>query len=331
MKYIVLAAGSGVGSITAINNLPKCLIKINGKTVIQNVEEVCFENNITDINIVGGFEILKIMQEYPEHKYFYNEKWEKTNSLYSLHKVINIVNDDIIVSYSDVIHDADTISNLIQHAENINIIYDSLWRNRYENRDIDNIEKVFNSNMDLVGEFAGLCFIPKKSLPDIRVKTSELLHKNLKFSILDLIAEMLKSNDILLTDVKGNWAELDSIQDVNHFKFGTKAETLESLRNRLVLSSVLEQYTFSVSDYIKDKNNVFLSIQSNLKSKLLVVRSSALDEDTHDTSNAGNYKSVLKVLKDDISALEKSIEMVVDSYNKGGRSQNNNHQVLVQP
>ena len=86
MKYIVLAAGKGIDSFSEEKNLPKCLLKFDNKTVIDNILEIANDLNLSDINIIGGYEILKIMNKYPSLKYFYNEKWDNTNSLYSLSK-----------------------------------------------------------------------------------------------------------------------------------------------------------------------------------------------------------------------------------------------------
>jgi choline kinase len=331
MKYVVLAAGSGIDSITSLNNIPKCLLDINGKTVIQNIEEICNSNNIEDINIVGGFEILKIIEKYPYHKFFYNERWKETNSLYSLHKAINIINDDIIVSYSDIVHNSDTIKNLIHNTNKIRVIYDSLWESRYEDRRADYLEKIFNTNGEMLGEFAGLFFIPKDQVPDVKVKIDQLLDSNLKSSILDLINLLLKLDAAEIVDIHGNWAELDSLQDIEHFKFGTKAETLKSLQGKLKLSFILDQYTFNIEDYKDNKNIIINNIQSKLSSKLLVVRSSALNEDTHNSSNAGSYESILKVIKDDHSNVKDSIEMVIGSYTKNNQLQNDKNQILIQP
>lgn len=331
MNYLILAAGSGIDSIESNNNIPKCLLDINGKSVIDNIEIICSDNNIENISIVGGFEILKIMEKYPKHKLFYNEKWKDTNSLYSLQKAIDILDDDMIVSYSDIIHKSDTVKKLIKNKKNINVVYDSLWETRYKNRDVTKFEKIYDINNNLVGEFTGLFFIPKEKIPQLRKKLSKLLNQKINATVLDLINLISNDKDIELIDIRGNWTELDSIQDIEHFEFGTKSETLKSLQNKLKKSLVLEQITFNVGDFEKNKNNIITNIQSKLNSKLLVVRSSALNEDTHNSSMAGSYESILKVIKDDDINLKNSIEIVINSYTKNNQDQDTNNQILVQP
>lgn len=331
MKYIVLAAGKGNSSFDLKLQLPKCLLKIDNKTVIDNILEIAKKNNISDVNIVAGFEILKIMENYPSLKYFYNENWENTKSLYSLSKVVNIFDSDLIISYSDIIHRKQTILKLIKNRETVNVVYDSKWKSRYENRDSTKVEKIYNKKAELKGEFTGLLYIPKSQIDGLIFNMNKLLSIDISATILDLIELLIYSSEVNLIDVNGNWAELDSVQDIEHFKFGTKAETLNTLKLKVKKSKILEQYTFTVDDYTKNKDEVINDIKNKLQSKLLVVRSSALNEDTHNSSMAGNYESILKVPINKDSILSQAIEKVIESYTKGKQGQDSKNQILVQP
>jgi len=326
MKYIILAAGKDKNSIEKI---PKCLRTVDNKTVLAGLVDTFSNNSAVDIYLVGGFEILQIMEKHPGLNYFYNEKWQDTKSLYSLSKAFIMLNSDSFISYSDVAHSNETLK-LIQQ-DRVNVFYDSLWKTRYENRDLNNIEKVIDSEGRLLGEFSGLLHIPRKELNRIKSLTKDLLGKNIKATLLDLINSATQENHVNFIDVSGNWAELDSVQDMRHFKFGTKAETLNDLKPKLKKSQVLEQYTFTVGQYAENQKIIVQDIQNKLSSKLLVVRSSALNEDTEKSSMAGNYESILKVDKDSVDALKDALWLVGESYKKNSQAQNNNNQVLVQP
>lgn len=345
MKYIILAAGKGIDSFSEEKNLPKCLLKFDNKTVIDNIFEIASSLNISDINLIGGYEILKIMSNYPSLKYFYNEKWENTNSLYSLFKILKYLDDDILISYSDTIYSKNIVKKMIFNKKEINIAYDSLWEKRYEGRETKNneIEKIFSIknklsfskklvNNNFLGEYAGLVYIPKNKIKDIKIIIEKIIIKNEKASILCMLDSLsINDNKLNLIDIKGNWAELDSIQDLEHFKFGTKAETLNSLKDRLRLSKILDQYTFIVKDFLSNSQKIINEIQKNLDTKLLIVRSSALNEDTHNSSMAGNYESVLKVSIDNKQIIKESILEVINSYTKNNQKQNKDNQILVQP
>jgi len=347
MKYILLAAGEGIRFIEKQKNLPKCLVKIKDKTILDNIVDIASKLNIKDIHLIGGFEILKIMQKYPSLKYHYNEKWEKTGTLYSLSKALDVLDDDIIISYTDIVYTEKSIAQLISTDKDLAIGYDSSWETRYEGRqhEMRLIEKVYrgqtqyfltNSEMgkaNLLGEYAGVVYIKKNQLFNIQNSIQMILEKDPQATILDFITGVMA--DPLVTcnavDMKDNWAETDSRQDIENFKFGTKAETLHSLEHVLKKSKVLGQVTFSVEDYLKDPKEILGIIQKNINSPYLAVRSSALNEDTHLASMAGNYKSVLKVPMADFEILKKAISGVIQSYEKGGQVQNIHNQILVQP
>jgi len=347
LKYIVLAAGKGIESIQDESSLLKCLVSLqNNKNIIDNILDIASELKIKDLSIIGGYKILEIMKQYPQLKYFYNEKWEETNSLYSLSKAIEYMDDDILISYSDTLYTKETIEKIIQKNEKINIVYDSYWKKRYEGKPyIDNeVEKIYKLHenqlkfskeeldLEIEGEFTGLLYLPKHEILNFKKAISLKLQQNTKASLLEFLDSYIKHRkNINLIDIKGNWAELDSVQDIEHFSFGTKAETLNTLKNKISIAKVLEQFTFTVLDYRNNSKEVLKNIQNSFKEKLLVVRSSAINEDTHSSSMAGNYESILKVEKDNTSILQDAIEKVVNSYLKNNQQQDDNNQVLIQP
>lgn len=325
-KLIILAAGKSKKVFSEA--VPSCLEIIDNKTILDNLINIANNNNINDYYIVGGYKILDIMQKYPDIKYYYNEKWEETKSLYSLSKSYSCFDENILISYSDIVHASETLAKI--DKKKINVFYDSTWENRYEDRDINSVEKVYDNNKNLIGEYAGLIYIPKNKSLYIKSLVKELLKNNKKETLINLINKLSFELEINYIDISGNWAELDSVQDVEHFKFGTKAETLFSLKNKITKSQILDQVTFTVEEFKNNKKNVINKIRNEISAKLLVVRSSALNEDTHTSSMAGNYESILKVKKDDDSHLEDSINIVIDSYTKNNQLQNPQNQILVQ-
>lgn len=105
----------------------------------------------------------------------------------------------------------------------------------------------------------------------------------------------------------------------------TKANTLHKLYGKVNHANVLKLFSFNVLQWKNDSNEVLDSIVNELSGQWpLIVRSSALSEDTITTSAAGKYKSVSNV--DNKSQLINAIEEVIESYGIG----NHNNQVFVQ-
>ncbi len=109
---------------------------------------------------------------------------------------------------------------------------------------------------------------------------------------------------------------------------GTKAETLKCLEGRLQNAAVLPQVSFTVKDWRQDLvfiENALLDLRKKSASGKLIVRSSALDEDAKDTSQAGKYLSVPGIT--DFGSAKKAIEEVIGSYG----NDDPDNQVLIQP
>ncbi len=345
MKGIILAAGKGDLHLSTEESIPKCLSKYDENlTVLDKILYSLNSNGISNVSLVGGFEIEKIMSRYPGLKYYYNEKWEDTKSLYSLLKAMCEFSDDIVISYSDIVYNPTVIEKLIDNTNDIVLAYDSVWTKRYEGRTdsyLKEAEKIFmvdksytvsknGSYKDSIGEFAGLMVIKKQVFSKLEEIILDLLKRG-EDSIIDLVKELSVFSGVDLVDIKGHWAELDSSQDLIQFKFGTKAETLKKLENSLNYSTVLPQYSFVVEDYTTNMDLVVNTIVESFDSAKLVIRSSALNEDTHNSSMAGNYESILNIPRTDKKSVNDAIEIVINSYLKGDQEQNPKNQILVQP
>jgi len=105
---------------------------------------------------------------------------------------------------------------------------------------------------------------------------------------------------------------------------GTKAEVLEQLAPRLQTAAVLPQIRFTVQQWNQNPGSILQKIADRgWNGSPLVVRSSAVSEDTHASSMAGHFDSVLNVRGS--AALWQAIQQVVASL------QQDCDQVFVQP
>ena len=108
-------------------------------------------------------------------------------------------------------------------------------------------------------------------------------------------------------------------------KLGTKAETLQILEQKLEGARVLPQYTFTVGQWKYNKKEVLDSFQKISWKNRVIVRSSSLQEDTEQQSQAGKYESIGNVSGE--GEFVKAVDTVITSYD----DDNSLNQVLVQP
>ena len=76
--------------------------------------------------------------------------------------------------------------------------------------------------------------------------------------------------------------------------FTSKANVLEYLQPKLKLSKIEKLYFFEINDFEKDQNQIINKIMDFFNSKI-IIRSSALGEDSFESSEAGNYESIQNV------------------------------------
>ena len=115
------------------------------------------------------------------------------------------------------------------------------------------------------------------------------------------------------------------------FKFGTKAETLERLRDLVSKSTVCPSVIISANNWIISQDSCIDLIQARFPNDNLIVRSSSVNEDTDVSSMAGIHESHLNVNSRNRQDLIQIVNDVVASYQRVNGKVDALDQVLVQP
>lgn len=107
-------------------------------------------------------------------------------------------------------------------------------------------------------------------------------------------------------------------------KFLTKARTLSILKGKILSAEVPELIFCSVKEWRDNKQFYISKVNKIFQNTKVIVRSSCLNEDQKDNSNAGAYLSLPNV---DFKNLEKAVDQVINSF-----SDNNLYnEILIQP
>ena len=106
MKAIILAAGEGsrMGKLT--QNIPKPLVTINGKSIIERQLSILKQNEILDVIIITGPHNEKF--NFKKIRYIHDENFREHDQLGSLMSAKKEIDSDIIILFADIIFD-DTI------------------------------------------------------------------------------------------------------------------------------------------------------------------------------------------------------------------------------
>lgn len=119
MKAIILNSGIGRRMYPFTNENPKCLVKLNGKSILGHEIENLLHYGIKDIIItVGPFEekIKKFVKDnFPELNvsYIKNPKYKSTNYIYSMWLTKDLINDDILWMHGDMVFEKKLLGKLL--------------------------------------------------------------------------------------------------------------------------------------------------------------------------------------------------------------------------
>lgn len=247
MKMIILAAGQGTRLRPLTNNKPKCMVEYKGKPIIDYIIDVAHKCEIKDISIVNGYkkDVLEKYLKNKDVKFFTNELYTSTNMVSTLFCADDFMDDDVIISYSDIIFTEDVLKKLIVSKNKFNVVIDKKWRKlwsarmenplddaetlKVKNGKIIEIGKVPSGYADIEGQYIGLIKISKNVINDVKNHYNKL-DKNISYDgksfdnmymttfIQNLIDNLLDVDPVY---INGNWIEIDSLEDLENLKNST--------------------------------------------------------------------------------------------------------------
>ena len=288
-----------------------------------------FSDAVEEKNIffLGGYQVDEVLELYPHLNFSISPSWQSRSAFDTLLGA-PLSGDSAYITYSDTLFGKNFIDNLPIDEADVVVVIDSLWKERYRDRtseDIEEAETLFFQNEEV--EFTGLLYLSKQGLEILKEAQQDESKKSIGESFQDFFGLLERTGiDIRYVDVRGDWAEFNSTEDITNFILGTKAETLSRLENIVTLSHIGAQVIFTVEEWVSSPTDLISKIQEKFGDTKLVVRSSSTSEDNWSTSNAGGFESVLDVPSNDDSEISSSIEAVVNSY---GASVKKTDQILI--
>ncbi len=152
MKAIILAAGQGTRLKKYTENLPKGMLSFMGKTIIERQIEMYRKCGIENIIVVRGFAADKIA--YKGVQYYENEDYANTNMVESLMAAKSEFDDDIILSYSDILFENQMLGTMMKSSADFAVAVDDnwkeYWKKRYGRIDFDTESLSINKDGSIV-------------------------------------------------------------------------------------------------------------------------------------------------------------------------------------
>ena len=291
MKVIIIGSSRGFTRLSADESYPLYLTKTPYKDfsfldwTLNELKKI----KINDVIFIGGYHIEKIIKSYPGLKIIYNENWEKDNSINLLSLIKENLTKDTLILNSNVLFR----SKLIKKSLSKNISFIISNNNKF------NLEN-------------SILFLKKKNL----LTLTKLLETKKITNISSLKNIFKNQNELYQIIDDENFSLFENDDSIARFILGTKAQTLLRLKSLINKANILNQLTINNDNWKKDKDKITKKIKTIFKGKKIVIRSSALAEDSWLKSNAGSFKSFLNVNSKNYKLVESKINNVFNSYTK---------------
>ncbi|BCA94932.1 sugar nucleotidyltransferase [Legionella antarctica] len=223
--------------------MPKCLVHLCGKSLLQRQIDTLNSCGIENIQIVTGYCSQNI--ETLGYLTSKNCQYDTINMVYSLFTARDFFNtaEDLIISYGDIVYDKENLLRLIDCSGELAIMNDrgwfDLWSLRMENPLEDAETFIFDddgyvkslgqkpvSYTQIEGQYTGLIKVSADKLEEVvefyNGLNKEIFNDRKDFNNMYmttflqlLINEGWKAKSV---DVKNRWLEVDSIHDLSMYE-----------------------------------------------------------------------------------------------------------------
>lgn len=256
MKAIILAAGKGsrLSPMTLLK--PKPLLKINGKTILENMIKCLKNGGVKDITVVTGYknEMFNPYKKRLGFKKVISKNFETTNSANSLKLVIDNIDTDTLIMNGDLYIKNDFIRYIRKNVS-------QFMAQHLEKTNHPTWQYIIDDNNKLIGieenSMGGLCetgiaYITQK---DLKIIKQELKKLNDKLYWEYAIQKSFKKMDFYITKVKDSIYEIDSFNDCIIHNLLTSDDIAKqcSDNNKAIRLSGLTNYNYRIKFMGKNK------------------------------------------------------------------------------
>ena len=245
MKLIILAAGKGNRLRPLTDNIPKCMVKFNNIPIIDYLISTSKKFDFEKIIIVTGYKHHVLENHFKSNsiiEFCHNKNFNKTNMVYSFLCAKHHFNDDIIVSYSDIIFNEKILNKVIKSKKKLGVVVDNEWRKlwsiRMENP-LDDAEtlKILDNQIVEIGkktvdydnihsQYIGLIKFSKSAVTEFLEfyksidRNTKYRGESLKSMYFTTLIQLLIDNRFKVSPIyiNGGWIEIDSISDLENYK-----------------------------------------------------------------------------------------------------------------
>ena len=236
-KVILLVAGEGKRLRPYTLDRPKCMVEIDGISLIDRQLSVLKAEGLDNIVMVGGYKSEVLKREGVKLKL--NPRYYETNMVWTLFSVEEELDGDVIVSYGDIVYSREILQALLESTADIAVIIDKEWEGYWRARNEDPLDDAETLKLradgtireigqspqaldEIEGQYIGLMKFSAQGVSQMKetfyaaVESGELLGKPIENSYMTDLLQALINSEKLVTSIPvyGDWVEIDTVSDL---------------------------------------------------------------------------------------------------------------------
>ncbi len=250
MKAIIIAAGRGKRLMPYTDEVPKCMVPVDHRTILEIQLEAFRAHGVRDVVIIRGYhrdELTRFCAKLdPGIRFRDNLQWEYNNILESLFCAEADLTGPLLMTYSDIIFTPEVVGKLIAAPGDVSLVIDQDFRDIYVGRSDHPLSEGEVSDLDETGgvrrvgkralppeeawgEFIGLAKLSERGAGWFRDEWASLgrryrgredqpFQRAATFRaayLTDLLQELIDQGHRLEpVGIRGSWREIDTVQDL---------------------------------------------------------------------------------------------------------------------
>ena len=222
---------------------PKCFAQVGGRRILDWIVEAFRSCGVEKICFIGGYQIDKVRNDYPDFVFEHNSDWPNNNILASLFCAERQMDRPFVCCYSDILFTSDVAGRLLASDDDIALGVDTDWLVRYEHRSehpADDAEKVTVANgcvtridrgideRSAYGEFIGVAKFSDQGAERLRKHYALCRERHAggpfreakvfeKAYLIHLLQDMIENGEQMMhVDTPGGYIEIDTQQDFEY-------------------------------------------------------------------------------------------------------------------
>ncbi len=237
MRAIILAAGEGSRLRPLTNDRPKCLVEYRGVPIIDYQLKAMRALDVKNVTVIKGYMAGSLIR--PGVDDVLNPRFAETNMVYTLFCAEKFFDDDILVSYGDILYGEDILGPVLRSRADFAVAISLNWKELWQRRMPDPLADAETLKLDtagnivelgkkplsydeIQGQYMGLFKISRRMMKTVR----EIYHGMDRSKTYDnrpfekmfmtgFIQEIInQGHEVKAVPVTGEWLEVDAPQDL---------------------------------------------------------------------------------------------------------------------